>query len=1312
MRNKNSGFTIIEMIVTMAVLAILLTVSVTGLFSWQDWANFHRQNEYAKMLFVAAQNQLSEYDADGRLKEFQDALCDGTVEEPTTTKYHGVGFNLTAHVSGLTKEDGDSYDNGALYPESGNTNASLYQGEIVALRAHSGEYAQYLADPQGLKSSDPDAYWVFELLASYVYDISVLNGTKQADGSGNGAAICVEVAPDDGQVVSVLYSDKNDQFIYKGLADPDGTAESSGIVDIANRTESYRNERMVGFYGVDTLSKATEAAPEQPSVAMVRLYNKEDFYLACRLPEEDRAKLTTKVKYTINLHGSQQVDDKLLTIELDGTRLKTQSEATAIDCPVYQYDASRQPVSIGHLPILAWVEADDTVHVVLDAVDIQATTYLYKNELADLRSSSERIGNTQFAKTFSYFRFGVKDDNLFASVSTTGADGIPSQPIYNFGNGNASLNQEAKHATFAGEKCSLAGGKSAYTYAIKNARHLSNMRYIEDLSYGQEAGSEAAAATIAGVTFSVKDDIDWKDFQQNKHVYDSSGAVNLASLNGKLVDENGTKIALVTKDNCDFPSVSQLRDRDVLEGNGKKITGISVTEVSNVLYGLYLEKTQKGAELYTTRPSGFINVNYGMIQNLQLDGLTVSGNRFVGGFCGINAGTVTDLETLNTNKMSVIIGREHVGGIMGFQMPTSQEMEITGLTNRAKVQGVRAVGGILGMVRNSFKTDIHSESSYELPELPDESKTMLKTNPKVSITIRDCHNYGVVAGQNSSDLKEIYAPVSEGAIVAVGQTDDPDEVRFIGGIVGYIYNQDGKENGGGNTGNMQKIIIESCTGAPTFEEAELKAFTDRITDPEYQKQVLKGNYVGGIVGYNYFGEIKNCSTKPEDGTVGCVFGYRYVGGIVGANAGTAEFAGVAAGGSDDFDGTLDGGLGENHNHVVAYDYAGGILGCNAIFDEKDSKKESIILEEKTPKKYKDPDQMKGIVAPVSGGSLLMKLSNWTNHGVTVAVHGFAGGITGYNTGWIYNCNSDINAEAADKYFENLILGDYSGNIAGYNNGMLGNTIRTINKKGQLAANDKNVQKGGELVLTCYRTGQKYAGGIVGYNDVDALLEDYTVSGAAIDLPGLCEVNEGTIQDCNVFHVTVSGAAVVGSIAAQNTATGIIRDCRIDHVTVSAASEGAFIGGIVGYNAGSVLACGSLDPSKGDVKVIGVSGGAVGGIVGYNGGSGIVSGYEDDKKKEHLLSTGKNWQILLQNCTADSAVGGIIGKADGPVDLNYVVNDASVSCTAHGKLVDLQIGNRYDHVSGSMIVEEGGSGSDETVLSDDESGETSENKENK
>ena len=72
--NRRKGFTTVEVIVVMVLVLIMAGGLILGIIKWVDWTNFKRQNEYARTLFVAAENQLTEYAQSGQLEELSEKL--------------------------------------------------------------------------------------------------------------------------------------------------------------------------------------------------------------------------------------------------------------------------------------------------------------------------------------------------------------------------------------------------------------------------------------------------------------------------------------------------------------------------------------------------------------------------------------------------------------------------------------------------------------------------------------------------------------------------------------------------------------------------------------------------------------------------------------------------------------------------------------------------------------------------------------------------------------------------------------------------------------------------------------------------------------------------------------------------------------------------------------------------------------------------------------------------------------------------------------------------------------------------------------
>lgn len=1042
----NRGFTLVELIVTLVVLMILISVSVVGIMAWTEWSEFKKQNEYAQTIFVDAQNQMTEYSAGGKLPVIKEALSgsDGR-----------LSTELTADkLRSMKDEEGRNYDPDTIWKTMA-TDGEEYKGTICYLSCNKGDYKIYMAD-KGKAAADrrlPEHTQIlFEMLENYIYDTSILN-----------AAISVEFSVDDGQIFAVSYSSRNNKFTYD-------TGDSGDAVSICDRTQKARKDRMIGFYGVDTMSKAVNGKGEKLSITDLKLNNEETLNLSFKLKKSDTA--IQRLSYDVGIYDAGN-GRKQLSFVLDGSKLKNYEHADVVPCKITKYDEDGNETFLGTFDILAWVNSDRTVNIVLDGVDIQATTLLYKNDMAKLGTVS--AGDTEFAGTMSFMRFGLEVDSIYCTVQGSGA-GYKTTAI---------RQSNTECPMFAAVTRDEENGDTAID--ISNGRHLYNIRYIEDYRDLEYTGA---------YTFNVKEDIDWETFAAGGYLKNSGGS-------GEVSDS-------------DFPSFRNLFTDDVLNGNDHVISGLTIKESSNALFGIY--------EGQDVKPTGLFVTNNGTITSLKLDKIKVEGTDSVGAFCGINAGTLKKLETVDTDEESLISGETNVAGITGSQRTKAGEdrddiVIMRDLTNRAAVRGRTYVGGIVGQI---------------LLEKDDYSKTIIKY----------CRNYGAVYSDTN-----------------VRNVSRPYDASYIGGITGCAYNE---------TETESNLIIYNCISSPQYKDMTTAAFAAGTGI----NGKLYGCYVGGIVGYNYYGAVVGCSTEDEEDKLGFVFGYKYVGGIIGLNHGVAGGAGDTVTGADikidlpydeeDADEFMVR-SGINEANVAGYSYVGGIAGSNSETKSGRATKEN------------------GLRVPISAVDLNNKLSRWTNSGIVMASAGYSGGIAGFNTGWIFGCGLDM--DETEQIKENDVLADvhHVGGIAGYNNGVIGNTDRTVNTSGSNSSRKTGTGAAhGVIAVTAYVTGGSYVGGIAGFNDTDAIIEDYALDGGYVYATGdfaggyvglnlstelIITGNDGTVSGTwKVTDGDITGRYFVGTIMGGNilsAETDISTTINYGNMSGTVVAD-AFAGGIAGY----------------------------------------------------------------------------------------------------------------------------------------------------
>lgn len=1063
---SNRGFTLVEMIVTMMLLSILLTISVMGLMAWQDWSDFNQANEYAETMFLAAQNQLSEYNANGTLEDFA----------KQTKNFSPVEVKLDS----IYYEEGQAYSDDSVW-------VTVNKGTLVSVRANKGDYSLYAA---GKDTTSPTAPIVYQLLQGYLYDTSILND-----------AICVEFSLEDGQVFSVLYSAKSNGDEVEIFEYDNDNDSLRGSVNIATRYDSYRKDRMIGYYGVDTLSTALKGTKEKPSIDEVKLNNEDTLNLSFKVSKPANA--AQKMNYDITVYDvdsdfctSENMADgvPVMKFTLNGAKIKNYANRQAQNCAITRYvkdeTGTWSAQELGEFPVLAWSDTDGTIRVVLDAADFQATSASYEMNLSILRDTSKASkvanANFKFKSTYTFHRFGLDANKIKCSIKGYGA-------AYDT---TTERQSNQSYVYFAEENNSTDAAKKVvnYNYSIANARHLYNMRYVTDITANTEKSVDELRLSSAhyeqdtkktlACHFQLSEDIDWTKFVTSGAFYNTKG--------------NDIKLKEETESLAEsFISMKQLRAEDSLDGkntDGKSYTikGLTMSQAGNALCRLYTDMDTGKAD-DEKKPVGLFATNYGTIGNLKLDEVQItSPGDYVGSFAGITvygknltgetAGILENLEVVNDDvdaeTASFVKGKSYVGGITGTLIADSDSVvsAVTWkeLSNAAKVTGLSHVGGVVGELRT-------------------------EKNRSTAITLEDCENTGAV-----------YAVVKDG--------EDKKDSKFIGGIAGSCVNMYAA-NLSDNASALANIMIKNSNSTPFYSSEDLQAFLgnqDGTAFATYADKVA-GTYVGGITGYCYFSTLEGVRAELDNGKHSYVFGHDYVGGIVGYATGFAELSGT-----DDANTN-----GRNDNYVIGCSYVGGVIGANADIDltktQEDtgnSSGDTLVLVEKgaSPIVVSDTVNSKNTV------------SNWQNTGVVYATGMYAGGISGYNTGSLLENLDTSGAVTVAGEYPVSHAADYVGGITGYNHGVIKAEARK----------DNNVRI----------VGKNYVGGIVGYNDSSAEVTNYAVTAGSINGDTDKGSYVGGLAGCNA------------SILMLQKADGSAKQLYVSTQNISGKY---FVGGVIGAN---------------------------------------------------------------------------------------------------------------------------------------------------
>jgi filamentous hemagglutinin family protein len=272
-------------------------------------------------------------------------------------------------------------------------------------------------------------------------------------------------------------------------------------------------------------------------------------------------------------------------------------------------------------------------------------------------------------------------------------------------------------------------------------------------------------------------------------------------------------------------------------------------------------------------------------------------------------------------------------------------------------------------------------------------------------------------------------------------------------------------------------------------------------------------------------------------------------------------------------------------------------------------------------------------------------------GTTTTLQGMQNNLSGY---YVLGSNIDATLTGTDPTWiaaggftpvGNSIGSAFSGQFNG-----LGHTISnlTINQGGTYAALFGNLNTGtvSNVALTSVNvTGYSYVGGLAGYMQNASISNSSvsgTVTGTWYSTGGLVGTSFGSSVSNSTSSANVSGVQFVGGLVGRDDYGSSVSNSSASGTVLGAGNSQAGVGGLVGFNAGSIVSSSSSGTVSGSSNV--------GGLVGYNNYAyGALCGCYTNGTISNSSATG--------DVTGVSHVGGLVGL-NGSVSNTINASNAS------------------------------------------------------
>lgn len=1223
-KNNKKGFTLVELMVVLAITAILAALVGGGLIAYTRLARFEKNEANARTLFQTAQISLTRMETAGELDAFRRQV----MEEGDTDDH----FQNDVTVTGA---DGK--------PLVSRTKAELNQN-VAAL----------YYDRTGAAAGNHNAL-VERLLGDYIYDASLLN-----------ASICVEIDMQSGQVYSVFYDTKSDKLRFN----------KDDATNIYDRSYDHRrNDSLVGYYSAEDRVNVVQLVQTKLKVKNPRLTNGETLTLSWS-GNSSLGDLDTS--YTATAYDAKDTGKTkplfTITIKRDtaGAADDNKQVITKMPVTIYTYDNTGNQTETEKELYFPLSYNKGSFVLTLDAMADAALLRACENSADVAATSLYSITRLLNDPKDIYIAMRAEPRENYSDTYTASKEETTNEENTLLAKGGTAVTADLKYFRHLYNLRWSADWKidDKGTYTL--TPQASNSTGLNWTGGGVTVYCAAGAWPAAKVP-SLNDPVAWPTIPElgekieltSKKTGLTTQTTRVPILNLQLSSKSVAKTGKAEKD--------ELADHYVgLIGENKgKISYITLRDPDiqvNVKTETVAADTLPNEDQLKLTATKFVTA-------LAKDDENWRDVRAVGALCGVNTGTLENCAlTRGTNSSTSAL----VAAALAFDNSTTatertaEDKTVNNKNYTYYTDEPRGIGGLVGVAipeTDSVMQDLTVASDVTVAGLLVDKDTQSVTKTTAADQQAEKARYAAAAAE-PGDKNSLWRSVGVGGVfgtvdAAQMQTNGKTNIvnngfvtgnGFTGGIVGNLFTSGAntstpsltglRNNGtvsaganykGDTEGDARSLVLGQFFGGiagygrgVTLQGCESVTRSD-LTETQLKEQVtagfdktgaltdaspLKGDFVGGLVGYGKDIVLEDCKTGK-----GYVLGSRFVGGLAGG------FTGSGVKQND-----------TNSSDVFGSRYVGGIVSVNGSGSE---------------------------------------ISGMTNTGLVAAFGknaAYVGGIVGVNdAGWggsenktakatVLNCANRMSGDnATDTRRINLLM-DLSRSAGGYADYVGG--IAGSNGKNGVVTWDKN----GTPTLGAILYGNNYVGGVAGYNDEKAIIsntsgQNLTISGQIVAagkaVGGMIGLNcASTLPSATVAVSRVAGQQLVGGVIGANLPVGrfTVADGGAFKTNVASGrvEADAVAGGIIGYN--RLLAA---KPTKVTLAAL---------LPTINESTGVLTDSTDADTATDTTITLANFQNML-NLQADIYVGGIVGANDANTKLTIqnATNGATQNALSVGGL---------------------------------------------